>query len=49
LDFIEAIVLTLVSDDFTLGESGRRWLEDDEYFVRRRIHRDVRSALGQEA
>ncbi len=49
LDLIEAVILTLVSDDFTLGESGRRWLEDDEYFVRRRIHRDVRSALGLEA
>ena len=49
LALIETIVLTLASDDFLLGESGRRWLEDDEYFVRRRIHREVRAALGQEA
>lgn len=49
LALIEAIVLALASDDFLLGESGRRWLEDDEYFVRRRIHREVRAALGQEA
>ena len=49
LDVIEAVVLTLASDEFTLGEGGRRWLEDDEYLVRRRIHRDVRDALGQEA
>jgi hypothetical protein len=48
LDLIETAVLTLASDDFTLGESGRRWLEDDEYFVRRRIHRDVRAALEHE-
>ncbi len=48
LALIESIVLALVSDDFMLGESGRRWLEDDEYFVRRRIHREVRTALGTE-
>ena len=47
LDLIEAVVLTLVSDDFTLDQAGRRWLDDDEYLVRRRIHRDVRAALGE--
>lgn len=47
LDLIEAVVLTLSGEDFTLGESGRRWVEDDEYLVRRRIHRDVRAALGE--
>ncbi|MGE3821706.1 MAG: hypothetical protein AB7I30_20020, partial [Isosphaeraceae bacterium] len=47
LDLIESVVLTLASEDFTLGESGRRWTEDDEYLVRRRIHRDVRAALGE--
>ena len=47
LALIETIVLTMASDDFMLGESGRRWLEDDEYFVRRRIHREVHAALGQ--
>jgi hypothetical protein len=49
LALIETVVLALAGDDFRLGESGRRWLEDDEYFVRRRIHREVRAALGQEA
>jgi hypothetical protein len=48
LGLIEAVVLTMASEDFTLGESGRRWVEDDEYFVRRRVHREVRAALGQE-
>ncbi len=47
LALVEAVVLALASDDFTLGESGRRWLEDDEYFVRRRLHREVRAALGE--
>jgi len=46
LDVIEAAVLTLVSDDFTVDRSGRGRLEDDEYLVRRRVHRDVRAALG---
>jgi hypothetical protein len=48
LDVIEAVVLALVSDDLLFDKSGRRWLDDDEYLVRRRIHRDVRAALGQE-
>ena len=47
LDLFEAIAATLAGDDFLLGEAGRRWLEDDEYLVRRRIHRDVRAALGE--
>ena len=47
LRLVESVVLTLASDEFTLGQRGRRWLEDDEYFVRRRIHRDVRAALAE--
>jgi hypothetical protein len=46
LDVVEALVLALVSDDFTLDKQGRRWLDDDEFLVRRRIHRDVRRAMG---
>ncbi len=45
-DLVELVVLTLISEDFRLDETCRRWLEDDEYDVRRRIHRDVRAALG---
>jgi hypothetical protein len=47
LEVVEAVVLALVSDDMLLNQEARRWLEDDEFFVRRRIHRDVRAALGQ--
>jgi hypothetical protein len=43
LDLIEAVVLAVVSDDFTMGTQGRRWLDDDELLVRRRIHRDWRA------
>jgi hypothetical protein len=38
LDVIESVVLAVVSDDFTLGTQARRWLDDDEFLVRRRIH-----------
>jgi hypothetical protein len=47
LRLVEAVVLALVSDDFTVDKAGRRWLDEDEYLVRRRIHRDVRTAMSQ--
>ena len=31
LKVIEAVVLAVASDDFTLGANARRWLDDDEY------------------
>jgi hypothetical protein len=43
LNVIEAVVLAIVSDDFAIGPAARRWLDDDEYLVRRRIHADLRS------
>ncbi|MFQ3592907.1 MAG: hypothetical protein SNJ82_06915 [Gemmataceae bacterium] len=45
LDVVEAVVLAVVSDDFTMGTQARRWLDDDEFLVRRRIHRDVHLAM----
>jgi hypothetical protein len=47
LRVVEAVVLTLATDDFALGPAARHWLDDDEYLVRRRIHRDVRAALAR--
>jgi hypothetical protein len=47
LDLIEAVVLAVVSDDFTLGTQARRWLDEDEFLVRRRIHRDVRAVMAR--
>ena len=47
LKVVEAVVRSVVHDDFTRGGEVRRWLEDDEYLVRRRVHRDVK-ALFQE-
>ena len=45
LRLVEATVLALVSDELTMDKDARRWLDDDEYLVRRRIHRDVRAAM----
>jgi hypothetical protein len=44
---IESVVLAIVSDDFTQGAQARRWLDEDEYLVRQRIHGDVRNLLAQ--
>jgi hypothetical protein len=46
LNVVEEVVSAVVSDDFALGTAGRRWLEDDEYLVRRRIHHDMRANLS---
>ena len=43
LNVVEAMMLALISDDFTLD---RQRLDDDEFLVRRRIHRDVRAAMA---
>jgi hypothetical protein len=47
LDVIESVVLAIVSDDFTQGTQARRWLDDDEFLVRRRIHDDVRHLIAR--
>jgi hypothetical protein len=46
LNVVEAAVLAVVSDDFTMGTNARRWLDEDEYLVRKRIHRDLRRVKG---
>jgi hypothetical protein len=45
LDVVEAVVMAVVSDDFTLGTQARRWLDEDEFLIRRRIHSDVRKMM----
>ena len=47
LRVIEAVVTAAAGDDFTLGADARRWLDDDEYLVRRRVHADYRAAAAQ--
>lgn len=46
LNLAEEVVLAIVSDDFALGPAARRWLDEDEYLVRRRIHRDMKRHLA---
>ncbi|MDB4959386.1 MAG: hypothetical protein JWO36_6955, partial [Myxococcales bacterium] len=41
LHFVESLVLGITSDDLALGEAGRRFIEDDEHLIRRRLHRDL--------
>ncbi len=47
MDLIESVILAVVSDDFTQGAEARRWLDEDEYLVRQRIHSDVRTLMEQ--
>jgi hypothetical protein len=41
IQFMEALVLGYASEHLALGELGRRWLDEDEYLIRRRIHRTL--------
>ena len=45
---VEAAVRAVVTEDFRLTPAVRRWLDDDEYRVRRRIHRDTRALIGHQ-
>jgi cellulose synthase operon protein C len=47
LQLTEAVVLAVVSEDFCQGAGARRWLDEDEFLVRRRVHRDLRAAMSQ--
>ena len=47
LEVIEAIITAIVNEDHTMGADARRWLDEDEFLVRRRIHRDLRHLLAQ--
>ena len=47
LNLVEDTIRAIISDDFALGPSGRKWLDDDEYLVRRRVHADMRRHLDK--
>jgi cellulose synthase operon protein C len=49
LHFVDALVLGITSDDLVLGETGRRLVEDDEYLIRRRLHRDLSQSAREPA
>ncbi|MCA9174624.1 MAG: hypothetical protein KDB14_09060 [Planctomycetales bacterium] len=45
LELIETSVMALVNEDFSLSADGRRWLDEDEFLIRKRIHDDVRRVV----
>src|SRR5262249_55503030 len=48
LRLVETVVRAIVHEDFTLGPAVRGWLDDDEFQVRQRIHRDLRAMMGEQ-
>jgi hypothetical protein len=47
LDVVEAVVMAVVNEDSAMGADARRWLDDDEFIVRRRLHRDFHALKAQ--
>jgi hypothetical protein len=45
LQLIDGVVRSVVTEDFALGPAVRGWLDDDEFLIRRRIHRDMAAVL----
>jgi hypothetical protein len=45
---IDAVVRSVVTDEFTLGPAVRGWLDDDEFLIRGRIHRDLAAVLREQ-
>ena len=48
LELMDAVVRAVVTDDFALGPAVRGWLADDEFLIRRRVHRDTAAARAGE-
>ena len=44
---IDTVVRAVVTDEFTLGATVRAWLDEDEFLIRRRIHRDMAALLRE--
>jgi hypothetical protein len=47
LRLIDTVVRSVVTDDFTLGPAVRAWLDEDEFLIRRRVHRDMAALLRE--
>lgn len=41
IQLMEAVVLSLASEDLALSDWARAWVEEDEHLLHRRIHRDL--------
>jgi hypothetical protein len=49
LRLIDTAVRSVVTDEFTLGSAVRAWLDEDEFLIRQRIHRDMATILRESA
>ncbi len=47
LEIVESLVLALVSDDMALDPKARRLMEELEFSIRKRVHRDMELARQQ--
>jgi hypothetical protein len=47
LRLIDAVVRAVVTDEFTIAPTVRAWLDEDEFLIRRRVHRDMASLLRE--
>ncbi len=46
LDVVETLVMTITGEGFTVDKTTQRWFDDEEYLIRRRIHRDMRRMVA---
>ncbi len=47
LRLVDTVVRSIVTDEFTLSPAVRAWLDEDEFLIRRRIHRDMAGLLRE--
>jgi cellulose synthase operon protein C len=45
LHLLDTVVRAVVTDDFAISPAVRAWLDDDEFLIRRRVHRDMANVL----
>jgi len=43
LHFMESLVLAMANEKLAMGEQGKKWLDEDEWLVRRRIQHDLQA------
>jgi hypothetical protein len=48
LQLIDTVIRSVVTDEFTLGPAVRGWLDDDEFLIRGRVHRDMAAVLREQ-
>ncbi len=48
LQLIDTVIRSVVSDEFVIGSPVRSWLDDDEFLIRSRIHRDLGMVLQEQ-